>query len=475
MMQLQQPLSFFREILKSEHTKQYSSNDNDNISDTPLLISSEIFNEEPEEICHYTKTSHQLKYNDISGLSVIKIRIDNNNSTSHLHLTKKNRTRKNRTKKKANANACPNRNEKGPSIIGADLKEGFNNDYIRPSQMEIYLLDDVLGSIQYLVSNKLLLMTDLKFITTRRHLSKLMGILLDNQPVAFNVIYWKGLIFFVYDWRFKDEINAESSHGDDQENDHQNNHQNNHQDNHQSNHQSVNHSLVETEAQSADNIRRLELLQYCGFKFEEIITTSQTLTTSSVFSKFYTVVKHKFNGIPVVYTAEVDCAVDNVPGLANYVELKTHSILLDDKAKTVNKFLRKLMALYCQNKFISCKNSVVGFRSADCKLASMKTYSERDLVNTLRASPIPFGNGYSFNTKHIFHWYRHVLHWLSTMDDDNDNNKDNPRVFKLCFERTREFVDSSLVLKPVLENESSTIFNTFVPKRFQDFINTTPL
>ena len=52
---------------------------------------------------------------------------------------------------------------------------------------------------------------------------------------------------------------------------------------------------------------------------------------------FYTVVQHCVDNIPVIYTAEVDCSIDKETGLENYIELKTHTKLADDKISTINK------------------------------------------------------------------------------------------------------------------------------------------
>ena len=52
---------------------------------------------------------------------------------------------------------------------------------------------------------------------------------------------------------------------------------------------------------------------------------------------FYTVVQHCVDNIPVIYTAEVDCSIDKEQGLENYIELKTHTKLADDKISTINK------------------------------------------------------------------------------------------------------------------------------------------
>ncbi|KAI3405406.2 DXO1 [Candida oxycetoniae] len=362
-----------------------------------VLGSRKIFTQNPTEIGYFTQSGGQLHYNDTTGLGIINIPIGS--------------TKSGYTKNKGQ------KAEKRQPLIGTSLSEGFD-DYQRTSLDQIYSLDDLFESIHYLLNKGVLSRNDLKFLTLRRHLQKLMNIPLDRQLGQFNVIYWKELIFFTYDW--ENSLQKEEC------------------------------TYTYTEL----------LLQYSGFKFEQLLTDSETI------SKYFTVVKHKVNGIPVIYTAEIDCGITKSPGLTNYVELKTHSHLLDNKLKTKNKFHHKLMKTYCQNKFISCKNAVVGFRSADFKLTSVKKYTDFELAKTLRASPIFLTRTCSINTDHIFQWYKLIISWIC---ERKIEDSDECQVFKLSFKREGELMDSHLCFQTVKKEEANKIFKKVVPTWFREF------
>ena len=136
----------------------------------------QAFSRDPEELCHYTKEDTTLKFADISGLDQVKISFGPQN-------------KKKRQKKRENE----------PPLIGACLSEGFH-DFVLSNLDIVYLLDDIFKSVQHLIESHTLSRDKLKVLTTRRHLMKLMSIPLNKQPVSFDVIYWRGLIIFAYDW-----------------------------------------------------------------------------------------------------------------------------------------------------------------------------------------------------------------------------------------------------------------------------------
>ncbi|KAI5965423.1 DXO1 [Candida margitis] len=353
------------------------------------------FSCEPEELCYYTKDETELNFANHSGLDELKIPFASKN-------------KKKKQKRKEGG-------EKDRPIIGTCLTEGFD-DFVSPNLNDVYSLNDLFRSLQYLIESGKLSRDKLKVLTMRRHLMKLMCVPFNKQQVNFNVIYWRGLIIFAYDWG--EEMKLVS-----------------------------------------DSYQRM--YQYSGYEFEKVVT--ETMRDSK--SRFYTVVQHSVGDNPVCYSAEIDCAISKEPGLANYVELKTHSKLLDDKFKTANKLQRKLMTLYCQNKFISCNYSLIGFRSMDFKLASIKKYTECELIGRLNALPIFLTHGCSIKTKHMFQWYNLVICWLCQKQFDDDRR----HVFKLSFEREPELMDSHLNMKAVTGAEELQIFNKLVPEWFQNF------
>ncbi|KAI5901418.1 hypothetical protein K4G60_g555 [Candida parapsilosis] len=373
----------------------------ENIVNGSEIVEDEVLNEflnvpyncDPEELCYYTKDESTLKFGDISGLHEVKIPFGS----------------KGKTKKKRVS-------DKGPVIIGTCLTEGFDK-FEQPNLNDVYSLEDLFRSLQYLIQSGELSRDSLKFLTMRRHLMKLMCIPLNKQPVSFNVIYWRGLIIFAYDW--DEEL-----------------------------------KLIPDDY--------LKLYQYSGFKFEEVVTDH---AADEPKSSFHSVTQHFAGKNMITYSAEIDCAISKMPGLSNYVELKTHSSLPDDKLKTANKLQRKLMALYCQNKFISCNYSAIGFRTTDFRLSSIKKYTQYELVGLLDKLPIFLSNSCFIKTKHIFQWYNLVIGWLC-QKSFNDNQ---PRVFKLSFEREIELMDSHLSMKSVTGEEELRIFNRLVPEWFQNF------
>ncbi|RLV95437.1 Decapping nuclease RAI1 [Spathaspora sp. JA1] len=369
----------------------------------------------PRECLHYSKANlddEELLFGDISGLKKLEIHISDGFSGS--------KTRKSKKSTKSDKSCDGSENK---SIIGTCMTIGFD-DYQHPTIPDIYSLKDLFKSVQYLISEKDYKLGDFKILTLRRHLHLLLKVPIRKQPIQFNVIYWQGLVLFAYDWEPE----------------------------------------VEYEKENPSNGIEL-LLQYSGMNFENILCDDEDNTKS----RYYSVVNNTVNDIPLLYSAEIDCSIDSEPGLSNYVELKTHSKLLDEKIKTINKLNKKLLEAYCQNKLIGCQNLVLGFRTLDFKLASIKTYKTSDVANIINNDPIFLRHGCTFNTKELFRWYDLVIQWLVSQEKNVEIDK--PSVFRLSFEREVEMMDSYLNLTKI-ENklESQRIFNQTVPEWFQSFV-----
>lgn len=364
------------------------------------LQSPEIFSTPCEECTYFTKSNNNniLKFDDTTGLNTVLV--------SYTQQSKK------RKQKKTNASS------KGrPKIIGSDLTQGFS-DFKPGSLKDIYLLNNIFKSIQYLIQNKNFTPQDFKIVTARRHLQKLMTIPIHKQEVQFNVIYWKGMIFFAYDWKSESTTKVEDPYN--------------------------------------------KLIQYTGFKFEEVVSEG----TRDL--NFYTVVQHCVDNIPVIYTAEVDCSIDKETGLENYIELKTHTKLADDKISTINKLNKKLLSTFIQTKFIDCQHSIIGFRSTNLKIASIKKYTQRELAGEINSFPVILSDKCSINTKLIFQWYKLIMNWI-ILKEITDHN--TPQIFRLSFKRDQELMNSYLKLEKILqEDDNDTIFNDLVPEWFQSFI-----
>ncbi|EMG48523.1 hypothetical protein G210_0897 [Candida maltosa Xu316] len=355
------------------------------------LKSSEIFSSPCEECTFYTDTDKKISFEDVSGLNVIR-----------LQLAPHKRKAKNQKKQKPTH-----------KIIGADLTEGYS-DFQFQDPKNIYSLNGILNSVKYLINEKSYKLSDFKVVTLRRHLKKLMDIPIYKQPIQFYVVYWKGLIFLVYDWEMEPKISDNS----------------------------------------------VKLIQYAGFKFEDVLCEGNSQ------SRFYSVVKHSIDDdIPVLYSAEIDCAIVKQPGTSNYVELKTHTKLPNDKYATVNKLNKKLLSTYIQNKFVDCQHTVIGFRSDDLKLAAIKTYSESDIASSVNSLPIYSTPDSKITTKSIFLWYKLVMTWIARKKID-DNEK--PKLFRLSFTREVILTDSNLSMEEIQNQE---IIDNIIPEWFQTFIN----
>ena len=101
------------------------------------LQSPEIFSTPCKECTYFTKSNNNniLKFDDTTGLNTVLV--------SYTQQSKK------RKQKKTNASS------KGrPKIIGFDLTQGFS-DFKPGSLKDIYLLNDIFKSIQYLIQNKI--------------------------------------------------------------------------------------------------------------------------------------------------------------------------------------------------------------------------------------------------------------------------------------------------------------------------------
>lgn len=368
----------------------------------------DIFVKPPEEITSYSKLkSNELSFEDTTGLKVLPLHIDQTQNT-----------KKKREKKRSHA---MDHTEK---LIGSDLVTGFD-DYKHPELPDIYLMDDLYKSVEHLILTKGYTLKDFKILTLRRHLQKLMNVPINKQPIQFNVIFWKGLIFFSYDWE------------------------------------------PEAKKELATPPTKIErLLQYSGMKFERVLCDD-----NDPDYRYYTVAKHYVNDIPLIYSAEIDCAIDKDGGPTKYVELKTHPKQADDKIKTMNRLNKKLLSTYCQNRFIHCQHLILGFRTLDFKLASLKIYRTSDIANVINNDPIFLKHGCLITTKKIFRWYKIVISWIAAHEKKLDNLEDEPQVFKLNFDREEELMDAHLNLQKIQDKtESDRIFNLMIPEWFQSFV-----
>ncbi|CCE79841.1 Piso0_002932 [Millerozyma farinosa CBS 7064] len=303
----------------------------------------------PSEVLHYTKKSDGSKcYDDKSGLKVLKIPIGRT----------KGKERKNRKTK--------------TNIIGADLSIGAGS-FLKRENKDVFSLQDVFDAVEHLVETsankeKEKLRLQRSIISTRRTLLKLMLLPVNTcKSFAFDIISYKGLIILNYDWDDVQDLT-----------------------------QSLQNFSLETQ----------RLQQYSGFAFEDLVTESSAADQAS---EYYSLFRSEYSNFDLLFSAEIDAATDIKGGPSNYVELKTHS---DGCARSPVSISRKFLHSWCQTKLVAGKHVVIGFRSKDYKITSVKAYSTSDLPNSislslLRPSPLD-----TLSCNKIKAKYHHLVSWI---------------------------------------------------------------
>lgn len=355
-----------------------------------LVENSEQFTVPPTETLYYTKTGDSIEFNELSGLKKILIPIDPKKKTG-------------KKKKKPVA-----------SIIGSDLVHGFE-DFTKPSLETIFQLNDLFSSIKYAIEHEHALKTDFNIISLRRNLLLLMTCPLSNKELSFNVIYWRGLIIFDYNWQLEPQVKEDEL---------------------------------------------TNKLQYSGFQFERIITDATDDTTS-----FYTFVSHAVNEIPIHFTAEIDATkTSGKYGLSNYIELKTHTQLKSNPRTHFNyNFQKKLLRTWCQNKLVDCTNTAIGFRSSSFTLSSIQKFEATEMAKLLNSAPVEVYDGCQLNTTKIFKWYKLAISAISKYNPGESN------VCTLKYNIKDIKKDSGLSFHAVDEKQGAMIIDRTIPRWFQDY------
>ncbi|KAK6459052.1 uncharacterized protein RJT20DRAFT_124196 [Scheffersomyces xylosifermentans] len=474
----------------------------------------QTFTKLPTEILNYTKINNAIEntivFGDLSGLKALNIPIGKRGNKTSKHSKRK---------------------ESSPAkltfsnLIGSDLTNGFEN-FKRVNRAEVYQMEDLYRSIEFVINKKTQSINDFKFITLRRNLLSMLNVPIKKEPLQFNVIYWQNLIIIAYDWQ--------SEPNDSMDN------------------------IINNESNADRNTLFLRLLQYSGFKFEELLTSNDNgmesskrtnyitknikkekeniqttirkakeptevesdvdmdlskLECADLMAKsiskcyssenednkkniiaeeeekkikeehednettaFYTLINHEVNDIPVHFTAEIDaCKIPMKSGTSNYVELKTHNVLPsgDVKIKATSKLQKKLLSTYCQNKLIGCQDVVIGFRTSDFRLASIKSYDNNELSNIINNDPVFLTHTCALNGAKIFKWYKLLITWIENHNSKvtKDHSASEPLIYSLKFKRAEELIDSYLEFFPIEDKEAQVIFDQSVPLWFQEFTN----
>ncbi|CUM54329.1 uncharacterized protein AC631_00721 [Debaryomyces fabryi] len=396
------PLSLFNKL-----SNQYSKDETieDEIEKLICSIGS-LPDEKPTELLHYTRTvTGEIKPNDKQGLKLLNIPIG---------------------KGKKLKSKTPER------IIGSDLTTGYQG-FKKASASEIYQLDGLFTSLKYYLDNaenkqKSYERIQSSIMSLRRNLLMLMLIPLNHwKEYRFNVIYWKGMIILDYDWEyFEDDINIGMSN------------------------------------LSLSRRNNTELLQYTGFKFEDLITLAPDKSND-----FYTLVSQNFDNFNTIFTAEVDAGIDDATSLSSYVELKTHS---QTKSQIDFKLSSKLMSSWCQTKLVDGKHVIIGFRSKSYNLTSIKKYQTNEISNLLNLHPLKLADNSTITCKKLVRWYKCVLKWIIDLIRE-DSEVENYKVYKIHYSPKNCPADSSLFLEPINDETRSDIFNQTIPQWFQEYIN----
>ncbi|KAK6205061.1 uncharacterized protein RJT21DRAFT_117534 [Scheffersomyces amazonensis] len=390
-------------------------------------ISSNNVLEPPVEQTYYTK---------VKKGSTSKVYFDNAEGLRELNINIRQKPSKNRNRGKLSAKKSMS------GIIGADLSRNFH-EYTPETKQSIYSLEDLYRSVQFLVENKSRKLSSIKILSLRRNLMTLLMIPVKRHPARFRVIYWQDLIIIDYDWEFENDTHD------------------------------------------------FDKSQYSGFKFEDVITKPkpvdegsvedlslelEKLTLNDEKSSYYTVVESKLNGIPILFTAEIDAGIkESTPGIDNYVELKTHTNIstIDMNTRPPYRLQSKLLTTYCQNKFINAKYGVIGFRSPQYRLTSIKSLENNEIGNFMNKYPMLISDGISVNGGRLFKWYSLIVTWLHDQikTRGQKNRKEDVLVFHLECVSGETVLNTRLSLKEITDKtESSRLFSTTVPQWFQEFV-----
>ena len=354
---------------------------------------------QPVELLHYTKTENgKVKMNSKEGLKNLKISLG---------------------QKKRN-----NRLSSYEKIIGSDLTSGFEK-FKKKSFNEIYQLEDLLSATEYSIQNGLedgLGSKKLKIISLRRVLTEIMKMPLNiSKERCFVVIFWKNLIIIDYGSKKEED------------------------------------GLLERMSSLKINDRQ-SLLQYTGFKFEEIVTEQPS---SLKALEYYTLVRQNIDDFSVIFTAEIDASADPDGALSSYVELKTHNQV---RRQTDAHFRRAIASSWCQTKLIAGRHIVYGFRTRGNKLGSIKKYAVSEIPGLV--DNLPTGSGQTITCRSLLMWYVYVLRWLTLFRNKNHQSEKMVCSMHVDTESGNQF----LKLKPH-ETEMEDIINSSLSSRFRNFMN----
>lgn len=396
------PLSLFYKL-----SKEYPKDETIEDEIENLICSIDSWRDEkPTEILHYTRTvTGEIRPNDKQGLKSLNISIGKGKKV---------------------------KSKISEGIIGSDLKAGYEG-FKRASTKEIYQLDGLFTSLKYYLEDaenkqKSFKRMQLSIISLRRNLLMLMLIPLNyRKELRFNVIYWKGMIILDNDWEyFEEDISKRMS------------------------------------KLSLSRRNNTDLLQYTGFKFEDLITLAPDKSND-----FYTLVSQNFDNFNTLFTAEVDAGIADTTSLSSYVELKTHS---QTKSQIDFKLASKLITSWCQTKLVDGKHVVIGFRSKSYNLTSIKKYQTNEITNLLNLYPLKLADHSTITCKKLVRWYKCILKWIVDLIQEESEDEDY-KVFKIHYSTEISPSDSFLSLETIHDKTRSDIFSQTIPQWFQEYIN----
>lgn len=276
-------------------------------------------------------------------------------------------------------------------FVGVNLLNGYEK--FKPQDLNsIYLLNDVFEVMKYSMEQDLIKLKNFNIISARRVLLLLMLIPVHKyKDLRFNIIYWNQFIIIDFDWKFQHQQKLDTN---------------------------------------------FLKLQYCGFKFEQIITEGDYNTS------FYYFVNQKSSNTNIFFTAEIDAISHDKP-----IELKTIA-----KQPSFKHRQSKLIGAWCQNKLVGCKHTILGYRSSGFKLSKIQHFSNQQLEQEISL----------FSKQACLDSYQTILQQIIIKFQKNDS----PVTFQLNYHYTSENLDDNIKFIEV-KNE---LFDDIVPKSFQEYI-----
>lgn len=160
----------------------------------------------------------------------------------------------------------------------------------------------------------------------------------------------------------------------------------------------------------------------------------------------------------LLFTSEVDSCVPGETGLASYVEIKTHAKCSENDQF----FLKKLLKSWCQMKLADTKNLVIGFRSEDFRLASIKQYKTCDIPNKLHQHAMNHPDKSFYTCNDLLNRLHELLRWMNSEVRANAN-PDEVSLFSLRHSWRNDDQKAEICLERMGKQDTDRVSKRIIP------------